>query len=65
MSQFVREAQEDWSVTARVLDGEYQLLYISPEALLRNRLMEGDAVYHGSMRLEIRFTIRTLRYVPR
>ena len=37
-TQFVGEAQEDWSVTARVLDGEYQLLYISPEALLRNRL---------------------------
>ena len=37
-TKFVGEAQEDWSVTARVLDGEYQLLYISPEALLRNRL---------------------------
>ncbi|KAL5505357.1 hypothetical protein EMCRGX_G006773 [Ephydatia muelleri] len=37
-TQFVGEAQEDWSVTARVLHGEYQLLYINPEALLRNRL---------------------------
>ena len=34
-TQFVGEAQEDWSVTARVLDGENQLLYLSPEALLR------------------------------
>ena len=34
-TQFLGEAQEDYSVISRVLEGEYQLVFISPEALLR------------------------------
>ena len=34
-TQFVGEAEEDYSVISRVLEGEYQLVFISPEALLR------------------------------
>ena len=32
-TQFVGEAQGDYSVIIRMLEGEYQLVFISPEAL--------------------------------
>ena len=34
-TQFLGEAQVDYSVVSRVLEGEYQLVFIRPEALLR------------------------------
>lgn len=35
-AEFVGEAQIDQSVARRVLQGEVQLLYISPENMIRN-----------------------------
>ena len=35
-TEFVGEAQEDPTATRRVLEGKIQLVYISPEAILKN-----------------------------
>ena len=36
-TQFFREARGDLSVISRVLEGEYQLVFISLDALLQNK----------------------------
>ena len=40
-AQFVGEAQSDATVRQRVIDGEYQLVFISPENLLCNPQYRG------------------------
>ena len=35
-TEFVGEAQEDPTATRKVLEGKIQLVYISPEAILKN-----------------------------
>lgn len=52
MTEFVGEAQQDPNVIARVKDGKVQLLYISPESLLRNyqwREMLRSEVYRENL----------------
>ena len=38
VAEFVAEAQEDQSTNSRVLQGKVQLIFISPESLLHNRM---------------------------
>ena len=52
VTEFVGEAQQDPSVVAMVKDGKVQLLYISPESLLRNyqwREMLQSEVYRENL----------------
>ena len=50
--EFVGEAQTDDGAIRRVLNGDIQLVYISPESLLENRLYWGmfqKAAYQDKM----------------
>ena len=46
-TQFLGEAQGNYYVISRVLEGEYQLVFISPEALLRNKQWKPSNVRHN------------------